>query len=254
MSAEPVSPRRPERCSSVEASSEGGMPTCSSSQSSRPGSMEPERVAMTSPSSGVKPIVVSTEMPPATAASEAPAPRWHVTTRKLLDLAPGELGGAPGRVRVREAVEAEAAKIPALAPLGRQRIRRRRLGHAGVEGRVEARHGRHVRQQRGSRSRARATTSADAAAQGRRVHGGGGRPARRSAPARRTRVPPWTMRWPTASTLAGPLHRRLQLVRVHRASRRRQVLGEDQLVVLADDGELEAARAGIDDEYAHASS
>ena len=29
----------------------------------RPGSTEPERVAITSPSSGVKPIVVSTEQP-----------------------------------------------------------------------------------------------------------------------------------------------------------------------------------------------
>ena len=36
---------------------------------------------MTRPSSGVKPIVVSTERPPATAASDAPAPRWQVTIR-----------------------------------------------------------------------------------------------------------------------------------------------------------------------------
>src|SRR5258708_595238 len=34
---------------------------------------------MTRPSSGVKPIVVSTERPPRTAASDAPAPRWQVT-------------------------------------------------------------------------------------------------------------------------------------------------------------------------------
>jgi hypothetical protein len=33
------------------------------------------------PSSGVKPIVVSTEMPPETAASDAPAPRCAVTVR-----------------------------------------------------------------------------------------------------------------------------------------------------------------------------
>ena len=57
------------------------MPVCSSSHSSSPGSTLPERVAMTSPSSGVKPIVVSTERPSRTAASEAPAPRWQVTTR-----------------------------------------------------------------------------------------------------------------------------------------------------------------------------
>ena len=35
----------------------------------------PDRVAMTRPSSGVKPIVVSTERPAWTAASDAPAPR-----------------------------------------------------------------------------------------------------------------------------------------------------------------------------------
>ena len=81
MSAVPARPRRPERCSSVAASSAGGVPTCSSSQSTSPGSMDPERVAMTNPSSGVKPIVVSTERPPSTAARDAPAPRWQVTMR-----------------------------------------------------------------------------------------------------------------------------------------------------------------------------
>ncbi len=45
----------------------------------QPGSTVPLRVAITSPSSGVKPIVVSTETPPATAHSDAPAPRWQVT-------------------------------------------------------------------------------------------------------------------------------------------------------------------------------
>ena len=42
---------------------------------------DPDRVAMTRPSRGVKPMVVSTERSPATAASEEPAPRWHETTR-----------------------------------------------------------------------------------------------------------------------------------------------------------------------------
>ena len=36
---------------------------------------------MTSPSSGVNPIVVSTDCPEWTAHSEAPAPRWQLTTR-----------------------------------------------------------------------------------------------------------------------------------------------------------------------------
>ena len=53
MSPLPARPSRPERCSSVEASSEGGMPMCSSSQRISPGSSVPERVAITSPSSGL---------------------------------------------------------------------------------------------------------------------------------------------------------------------------------------------------------
>ena len=51
------------------------------SHSTSPGSTVPDRVAMTSPSSGVKPMVVSTDRPPSTAASDAPAPRWQVTRR-----------------------------------------------------------------------------------------------------------------------------------------------------------------------------
>jgi len=47
-----------------------------------PGSTEPDLVAMTRPSSGVKLIVVSTLRPPYTAASDAPAPRWQLTSRK----------------------------------------------------------------------------------------------------------------------------------------------------------------------------
>ena len=39
-------------------------------------------MAITRPSIGVKPIVVSTQRPSRTAASEAPAPRWHDTTRE----------------------------------------------------------------------------------------------------------------------------------------------------------------------------
>lgn len=45
--------------------------------------MLPGRVAMTSPSRGVKPVVVSIERPSRTAASDAPAPRWQVTVRVL---------------------------------------------------------------------------------------------------------------------------------------------------------------------------
>jgi len=46
------------------------------------GSMSPQRVPMTSPSRGVKPIEVSTDRPPRTAATEQPLPRWQVITRR----------------------------------------------------------------------------------------------------------------------------------------------------------------------------
>ena len=89
----PARPARPEACSSSLASSSAVTPPCSSSQSSRPGSTLPERVAMTRPSSGVKPIVVSTDRPSRTAASEAPAPRWQVTIRSGRRGAGEQLGG-----------------------------------------------------------------------------------------------------------------------------------------------------------------
>jgi hypothetical protein len=59
------------------------MSPCCSSHMSRSGSTLPDRVAMTRPSTGVKPIVVSTDRPADTAASEAPAQRWHVTILRV---------------------------------------------------------------------------------------------------------------------------------------------------------------------------
>ena len=73
MSAVSASPSSPERCSRLCAISCGGSPSCSSIHSSSPGSTDPQRVAMTRPSSGVNPMVVSTLRPSRTAASEAPA-------------------------------------------------------------------------------------------------------------------------------------------------------------------------------------
>ena len=46
-----------------------------------PGSTEPERLAIGTPSSGLKPIVVSTERPSRTAVTEQPPPRWQTTRR-----------------------------------------------------------------------------------------------------------------------------------------------------------------------------
>ena len=47
-----------------------------------PGSIEPARVAIGTPSSGVQPIVVSTERPSRTAVTEHPLPRWQTTSRR----------------------------------------------------------------------------------------------------------------------------------------------------------------------------
>ena len=130
------------------------MPACSSSHSSRPGSTLPERVAITRPSSGVKPIVVSTRAPVA-----------HGGQRR----AGAEVAGddpQPGRgqrrarrgARVREAVESVAPERPALAPRGGDRVGARGRREPGVEGGVEARH---RRQPRARRRAPRASAASD---------------------------------------------------------------------------------------------
>ena len=60
-----------------------------------------------------------------------------------------ELGRAARGVGVREAVEAEAAERVPLAPLARQGVRRRGVREVAVERRVEAGHGRNVREHGG---------------------------------------------------------------------------------------------------------
>jgi hypothetical protein len=52
---------------------------CSNRCSSRPGSTAPERLPMTTPSSGAVLLVVATECPPLTVASDQPLPRWQMT-------------------------------------------------------------------------------------------------------------------------------------------------------------------------------
>ena len=98
----------------------------------------PERVAITRPSSGVKPIVVSSELPSLIAHSDAPAPRWQLTIRRPEASCSEQLGRAPRDPGVREAVKAVAAQPPALAPLCRQRVGRGGGGDGGVEGGVKA--------------------------------------------------------------------------------------------------------------------
>lgn len=72
------------------------------------GSTEPLRVAITSPSSGVKPMVVSTLRPAAMAQREQPAPRWQLISFRVCRCGLGEAGGDHlGDVLVAEPVEAE---------------------------------------------------------------------------------------------------------------------------------------------------
>ncbi len=138
MSDVPARASRPERCSSVVAISCGERCSCSSSQSRRPRSTLPDRVAITRPSSGVNPMVVSTLRPSTTAARDAPAPRWHVTMRSPRSGRPTQFSGPAGAVRVGQAMESVAADAVLLPPLARDRVRRRRRRHGGVEGGVEA--------------------------------------------------------------------------------------------------------------------
>ena len=67
------------------------------------GSTDPDRVAIGTPSSGEKPIVVSHDRPPATAVTEHPPPRWHTTRRR----------SAAGRPRMAAArSDAQATESP----------------------------------------------------------------------------------------------------------------------------------------------
>ena len=102
-----------------------------------PGSTEPERAAIGTPSSGVKPMLVSTERPSSTAETEHPPPRWQTTSRSR---------NALRRPLHRKPMEAEAPQAPLLRPAARDRVDRRLVGDGRVEGSVEHGHVRDVRQ------------------------------------------------------------------------------------------------------------
>src|SRR6266480_1244753 len=76
----PERPARPDSCSSVRSSA-SSVRWCLSRYKTAPGSTDPGRVAIGTPSSGVKPIVVSTEWPSRTAVTEQPPPRWQTMRR-----------------------------------------------------------------------------------------------------------------------------------------------------------------------------
>ena len=48
------------------------------------GSMSPQRVPMSTPASGVRPMLVSMHLPSLTAEMELPLPRWQVTIFRSL--------------------------------------------------------------------------------------------------------------------------------------------------------------------------
>ena len=93
---------------------------------------------MTSPEVGVKPIVVSMQRPPRTAARLAPEPRWARMTRPRAASGAGDPGQLLHQIGVRQAVEAVAPDPGGLEPPRD----RHDLGDARqvvMEGRVEAR-------------------------------------------------------------------------------------------------------------------
>ena len=106
--------------------------------------MSPERVPITKPSSGVKPIEVSTLLPLFTAVMLAPLPRCAMIRRPT---ASARIGGAEllKNVLAGEAVEAVAPEA-FVVELARQSIRARDFGQGGMKRRVEAADLRRVRQ------------------------------------------------------------------------------------------------------------
>ena len=82
---------------------------------------------MTSPEAGVKPMVVSTEWPPWTAARLAPAPRCARMTRPRASSGPPTRASSSIRIRVRQSMEAIAPDAGGLEPPGD----RHDLGDAG---------------------------------------------------------------------------------------------------------------------------
>ena len=87
----PEIPRSPECLLSSALSSAAPSSSLDITCSRIAGSRSPLRLPITRPSSGVKPIEVSTVRPPRMAAIEQPLPRWQVTTRS---------SGSPVRPRI----------------------------------------------------------------------------------------------------------------------------------------------------------
>ncbi len=80
MSLSPHRPSRPDRRFSRSSISSIDIPPTRCRWNTTPGSMSPDRVPITRPSSGVSPIEVSTQTPPWTAEAEPPLPRCSTIT------------------------------------------------------------------------------------------------------------------------------------------------------------------------------
>lgn len=150
------------------------------------------RVPIITPPVGVSPMVVSTGWPRWTVARLAPLPRWAMTARPSREAPTYETMWF-----IREPVEPIPADALFPRPLG-QGVALRHLGHAPVEGGVEAHHLRNLGPPRGHQI--------DAGDLGRQVQWGEGhqRPqVGQHAIANQHGLgvmgPPWTTRWPTAS-------------------------------------------------------
>ena len=199
------------------------------------GSSEPLRVAITRPSRGPKPIVVSADRPPRTAVADAPPPRWHTTRRSSSAAGPA---APPARSRLhadRQAVEAVAADAPLLPPAPRDRVGRRLRRQVGVERRVEHGHLGHGRERgHGRADRRQGGGVVEGRQVGHRLQAAE-RPRRRGAMGATNSAPPWTTRWPTARRSARRGGRRLD--------------GGAALVVVHE-AQLHPRRPGVDDEDA----
>ena len=79
MSALPVSAFRPESVYSAASIASTPSPSSRARNPKAPGSTSPDRVPITSPSSGVRPMEVSMLRPRLMAQTDAPLPRWQDT-------------------------------------------------------------------------------------------------------------------------------------------------------------------------------
>ena len=227
---------------------------CSSSQSTSPGSTLPDRVAITRPSSGVKPIVVSTDRPPRIAHSDAPAPRWQLTIRSpppRSARAARPPGGRPRRGRARGSRTGAGPSAPARRRAARRsprpagRVAWKAVSKQATAGTSGQR--RRHRVERGERLRL--------------VERAPGRPAR-AAPTRRST----SIRTASGEALAAvddPVADDVGIGRTRRraphaapagstAAAERELARRERPVVAVEQRQLEAARPGVDHQHAHA--